>query len=110
MKFTISIFIIILNLSVASAEIMDVGNSSISPIDDYVDFDSKDVTDNELETIRLEVQKYKESDVSKVQQSKRSENKDQPKKGTAEYKAKMKCLMSQKSVEECDKEFKIKEG
>lgn len=97
-------------MSVASAEIMDVGNSSISPIDDYVDFDSKDVTDNELETLRLEVQKYKESDVSKVQQSKRSENKDQPKKGTAEYKAKMKCLMTQKSVEECDKEFKIKKG
>jgi hypothetical protein len=110
MKFILSLFIIILNLSVASAEIMDVGNNAISPIDDYVDFDSRDVTENELEALRLEVQQYKESDVSKDQQSKRSENKNQPKKGTAEYKARMKCLMSQKSVQECDKEFKIKRG
>jgi hypothetical protein len=37
MKFIISLFIIILNLSVASAEIMDVGDSGIYPVYDYVD-------------------------------------------------------------------------
>jgi hypothetical protein len=93
----------ILSLSVANAEIMDIGDSSINPINDYVDFPAHNATSNELEIIKQELKENKELGKSKSNEYEKPVTLNETKRNTAGYKARMKCLMSNKTAEECDK-------
>ncbi len=97
MKLALALLVIILNLNSATAEIMDVGDSSISPIYDYVDFNSSRVTDDELESLRNELEPSRE-DVQ--QKNVESQRRDAELEWELKH-LKLKCLMENVPSKEC---------
>ncbi len=117
MKSFISLFLFfnIVNFTFVHADIMQTYDDTISPIDDYLEF-HRPVTDEELESIRDELQKARANDelvIEKESGTIRHElQKAREKQLVKDYEArqeKLKCFLEDQPSKECDKYFVTKE-